>query len=104
MKAASVRNDAAAELDRLTRGSKKSTVAAPNALNNNDAGGSEAKSLNSSECWCSQIGEWGKAQETSTQRRFALVEEKHANFEAILNDVCTEFGRSLEKQTKLGIL
>ena len=52
MKAASVRNDAAAELDRLTRGSKKSTVAAPNALNNNDTsgGGSEAKSLNSSEC------------------------------------------------------
>ena len=53
MKAASVRNDAAAELDRLTRGSKKSTVAAPNALNNNDTsggGGGEAKSLNSSEC------------------------------------------------------
>lgn len=52
VKAASVRNDAAAELDRLTRGSKKSTVAAPNALNNNDTsgGGGEAKSLNSSEC------------------------------------------------------
>ena len=49
MKAASVRNDAAAELDRLTRGSKKSTVAAPNAINNNDTGGAE-KSLNSSEC------------------------------------------------------
>ena len=52
VKAASVRNDAAAELDRLTRGSKKSTVAAPSALNNNDTGGGggEAKSLNSSEC------------------------------------------------------
>lgn len=55
LKAASVRNDAAAELDRLTRGSKKSTVVPPNAINNNDSnsGGAPAappKSLNSSEC------------------------------------------------------
>ena len=57
VKAASVRNDAAAELDRLTRGSKKSVAAAPNAINNNDSGSSGGgapapapKSLNSSEC------------------------------------------------------
>ena len=87
MKAASVRNDAAAELDRLTRGSKKSTVAAPNAINNNDTGGAE-KSLNSSECWCSQIREWEKAQETSMRGLFALIEEKYVSIVLIV------YGRS----------